>query len=175
MHIVWGTALYGKTDEVPQLCHVATRFGHVYHVPLVPLESYAVFSQDETGICGMALPLSYKSIFVAWLRTGIVFAAAAAFFLSAIQFVQHRPAWGMGLMLLCAAGVCLHYATYHISWLTRATYERARQIATHCDFNPMSLLMIEVAYGRLTAHQADVQLQRWQAEAAAAEAEMPQV
>lgn len=167
MHIVWGTALYGKVDEVPRVCHVATLFGHLYHVPLVPLGSYAVFSQDKTGVRGAALPLSYKSVFAAWLRTGIIVAAFAAFIASAWLFGQHRPAWGMGLVLLCATGICSHYASYHVPWLMRASYDRARQIATHCELSPMALLMIEVAYGRLTADQADAELKRWQMEAEA--------
>ena len=39
MIIVWGTKLYGKVDEVPGMFHVATRFFHLWYIPLVPLSS----------------------------------------------------------------------------------------------------------------------------------------
>jgi hypothetical protein len=39
MVIVWGSQFCGDVDYVPELCHVETRFGHLY-VPLIPKESY---------------------------------------------------------------------------------------------------------------------------------------
>jgi len=39
MVIVWGSRLYGKVDVVPGFFHVATRFGHVYYLPLIPTQS----------------------------------------------------------------------------------------------------------------------------------------
>jgi hypothetical protein len=39
MIIVWGSRLYGKVDAVPGLFHVATRFGHIWYLPLIPMGS----------------------------------------------------------------------------------------------------------------------------------------
>jgi hypothetical protein len=45
--IIWGSRLYGKTDEVPGLVQVATRFGHFDYLPLIPMGSHLIF--EETG------------------------------------------------------------------------------------------------------------------------------
>src|SRR5438067_10436975 len=78
MYIVWGSKLMGKVDVVPGLFHVATKFGHIYYIPLIPTASFVVMSQDGTGFRGVPIGLSFKSIMVAWLRVGLFLAAMIA-------------------------------------------------------------------------------------------------
>src|SRR4051812_36121775 len=82
MYIVWGSKLMGKCDVVPGLFHVATKFGHVYYLPLIPTGSFAVLAQDGTSFRGVPVSMSFKSIMLAWARAitfllGIGFAIGA--------------------------------------------------------------------------------------------------
>ncbi|MEZ6055673.1 MAG: hypothetical protein R3C01_03120 [Planctomycetaceae bacterium] len=68
MVIVWGSGLYGKVDEIPGLCHVATKFGHLYYIPLIPVDSVVVFEKTADGWRGIEIGVSLKSVLVAWFR-----------------------------------------------------------------------------------------------------------
>jgi hypothetical protein len=172
MVIIWGSGLYGKVDEVPELCHVATRFGHLYYVPLLPLGSYAVFEKNGDDFRGAALPLSLKSILVAWLRAGLTVGVIAAGVFSLISFAERHALEGAAGIALALLAIGLLVGTYYWSGITRANYRRAKQIAEHCGVSPLGMLMIEVAYGRLTAAQADAELAKLHA---AEEAASPHV
>src|SRR5438874_13693924 len=78
MYIVWGSKLMGKVDVVPGLFHVATKFGHIYYIPLIPTASFVVLSQDGQGFRGVPIGLSIKSILLAWLRVALLIAAVIA-------------------------------------------------------------------------------------------------
>lgn len=56
----------GETDSVPGVFYVATRFFHVQYLPLVAEKSYLVL--PALGNRAVEIPLSQKSIGVAWLR-----------------------------------------------------------------------------------------------------------
>src|SRR5262245_19176349 len=72
MILIYGSRLYGKTDEVKGLFHVATKFGHLWYLPLFPLGSHLVFERTENGWRGVPLSLQWKSVLLAWARTGMV-------------------------------------------------------------------------------------------------------
>src|SRR5688572_788398 len=69
MVIIWGVRFAGKVDAVPQVGHVATRFFHLYYVPLIPVGTFLVTDERDDAFSGLPLPLSPKSILVGWLRT----------------------------------------------------------------------------------------------------------
>src|SRR4051812_26691057 len=68
MAIYYGTRLMGKVDEVPGMFHVATTFGHINFVPLVPVQSYIVLSRQGSTFRGVPIRISSKSIFVGYGR-----------------------------------------------------------------------------------------------------------
>ena len=68
MIIIWGSKLFGKTDEVPELFHVATKFGHLWYIPLIPLGSHLVLEESDEGWRGLELPMSGKSVRLATFR-----------------------------------------------------------------------------------------------------------
>jgi len=72
MIFIYGHRLYGKTDELPGLFHVASRFIHIYYVPLIPVASYVVLDQDGDHFRGVKVPLSLKSILLGWFRAALV-------------------------------------------------------------------------------------------------------
>lgn len=163
MFIVWGTTHAGKTDEVPGLFHVVTQFGHVYYLPLIPTGSYVVLEKiQDGGFNGAPISLSFKSWLIAWLRAGSILMMIAAVIGGIIVYAdQHRMPpflpW-LAVAALAMAGGALLYLSYKLKVFTHATYERAVQLARHVGLSDMGMLMIEVAYGRLTAAQADAEL-----------------
>jgi hypothetical protein len=78
MIIYFGTRLYGRTHVVPNQCHVATCFFHIYRVPLIPLRSWIVTSQAGSSWRGIKTTLSIKSVFLAWLRAALVLTCLSA-------------------------------------------------------------------------------------------------
>lgn len=71
-----GDGYYGKCDRVPGLFHVKTRFLHIYWMPVVPRESYLVF-ESSGGQQGIAIPLSFRSVLLAWSRMAATLLAVA--------------------------------------------------------------------------------------------------
>jgi hypothetical protein len=49
MILIWGSGMYGKCDEVPGICHVATQFGHLWYIPLIPTGTYAIIEKLDDG------------------------------------------------------------------------------------------------------------------------------
>lgn len=98
MVIIYGSRLYGKVDVVPGLFHVETRFGHLYYFPLIPIESFAVFSKSGDQINGVKIPMSFKSILYAWLRAGMLVASIFSLLMVVIL-------WGSDPSSLITAGI----------------------------------------------------------------------
>ncbi len=160
MVIISGTRMAGKVDVVPRIGYVSTRFFHLYYVPLIPLQSYLVFSEEGDEINGVLLPFQPKSILVGWLRGASWLALIAAPVIAMLGIGDKHPevaaislaVWVLAALLLPT----LHY------WpaVREASYERAIQLANHAGLSPETRLMLEVAYGRLTADQAERELVR---------------
>lgn len=72
--IVFGTRKFGWVDEVEGLGTVATTFFHVMFVPLIPIGSHLMLDESR----GVSLPLSIKSILVAWVRSALFWSAFAS-------------------------------------------------------------------------------------------------
>ena len=68
MVFIYGTRLMGKCEQVPGLFHVATKFAHFDYVPLIPTESWVVFSQNGKQFRGARIPMHAKSVFLTWGR-----------------------------------------------------------------------------------------------------------
>lgn len=66
--IVWGTKLYGKVDEIEGVGYVATQFGHLFWIPLIPYQSYFVTAKQGHQFEGIKLGLWSKSVLVGYLR-----------------------------------------------------------------------------------------------------------
>jgi len=68
MVIVWGQRMYGRIDKIAG-SFVATRFFHIYYVPLIPLSSWLVLEDHGEGnFLGTQVPLQLRSVMAAWLR-----------------------------------------------------------------------------------------------------------
>jgi hypothetical protein len=159
MIIIFGTRLAGKVDAVPRIGHVATRFFHVYYVPLIPLGT-VFLTPDQTDETGVPLPLSGKSILVGWLRSAawVGLIAAAVLLLTGISRA-HPGRLGLGVSCLaaCTAGLWL---LYRLRPIVQASYQRATEIVQQIGLSPEQRLMVEIAYGRMSADQAERELMK---------------
>jgi hypothetical protein len=78
MIIIYGTRMYGRIDKFAGQC-IATRFFHLYYLPLIPLSSWLVLGSAEDGQERVIdIGLSGRSLGIAYLRIYGVIAAAVA-------------------------------------------------------------------------------------------------
>jgi hypothetical protein len=128
MIIYFGTRLYGKTDVVPGTCHVATRFFHLYRIPLVPLGSWIVTSQTFTTFHGIQTRLSIKSVLLAWLRTALVVGTLLCSIAAVTELCKHAGAH-KDAILPCAVVAIVGAILWRASYLfSTASPERARDL-----------------------------------------------
>lgn len=141
MFVHAGTLLYGKVDQVPGLLHVATQFLHVNFVPLWPMSSFVVIEgieRNEDDPPGVAIAMNYRSVFFAWLRTGMTVgggAAALSAMIEGFRCLTHRGDAPYAAAMAVASVVLfgLLPLTYR---LTRATPLRALALARKANIEP---------------------------------------
>jgi hypothetical protein len=142
MIIIWGNGLYGKVDHVPGLFYVASRFGHLYYIPLIPTESVLILDGSETseGYRGVSIGLSFKSILFAWLRVALllfgVYGAVAGVIHLFMLFGGHPNAnhWTAAQSIAFAVvGFGMLYASYRFS---KASPHRALELGKRLGLEP---------------------------------------
>jgi len=159
--IVYGSGLYGKTDEVPGLFYVATTFGHVWFLPLFPLVSCLVIDRRDYVRQVIPIRFSCKSMLLGWGRTGTMVTAVVAG-LTALE--SRDPATGMMAACICAAALLAFFATKLLHGIRFATYERASALADLAGVDATGRIFIAVRYGRMSTGEAREMLARAEAE-----------
>jgi hypothetical protein len=149
--MVFGTRLLGKVDAVPGLGHVATRFFHVNFLPLIPTQSYLVLARTGKSFRGIPIPLSFKSLVIAWVRT-ITFAAAIIGGIVLMIGLTGSPSdrAGMfvpGLFVFLLAGGAFVFSITHRS-ATKASYARAIELGKLLKLNANGMAALAQAYGQ---------------------------
>ncbi len=139
---IWGNRLFGRVDYVPGLGHVATRFFHLFYVPLVPLGSQVV---PEEGPGALPIAACGKSIAIAYLRA--ICALAAAVSLLGAAAAQGGDRWTAGAGALAGLGAV--FLTYRASFLRVSKFDRARQLAKECQLPSEAVLALAVHYGEI--------------------------
>lgn len=170
MIIIWGTRLFGRVDEVPGLFHVATRFFHLWYIPLIPLGSSLILSKEGNSYRGMDISLSGKSVLIAWLRVGLILGTLVLGFVGLVLLAataRGGSIWpGIGvevLAVICLVGAILAWTT---KGLCHASYERAVQLAERAGMSEEGLVLLELFYGRVSEQDAKATIERLQADAA---------
>lgn len=147
MLIIWGSKLYGKVDVVPGFYHVATKFGHLWYIPLIPMESYLVLAQDGSHFRGLKIPMSGKSVVLAWLRAGLLVGGLLAGVLAIALLADTTPAAGLvpmvGAVLMLGLSALLSYHRIFV----RAGYPRACQLGQLIGLAPQGQTMLDELYG----------------------------
>lgn len=159
MIIIWGSGLYGRTDEVPGLGYVATKFGHLWYIPLIPVGSHFVIEKSADGWRGAPIGLSGKSILLGWLRGGLIVGSIAAAIATFVAFTSPNKAGAWNSAVILAAVVVALIMTKRMKLFTRASYERACALADEIGFGAEARVLIDLAYGVVSEDEANHQLQ----------------
>lgn len=156
MVLIWGSSLYGKVDEVPGLGYVATQFGHLYYLPLIPMGSYIVLN-EENGLGGSewqgtSIGLNGKSILIGYLRAALVLALIVAGFAVFLSSAKVTAAIVAGLAGLLAFG------TYMIPGVATADHPTARRMAKQLGMTEEGRILIDLQYGQVHPDRAEARL-----------------
>jgi len=135
MVIIWGQRMYGRVDRYAG-AHVSTRFFHLYYVPLIPISSWLVLgTNDDDSFQGIQVPLSLRSVALAWTRVASVAAGIGAIAAAASALGGHHPsstADVVGAMIYVMAAIGLGI----LAWqkLGRLTKEEKAARVVYSDF-----------------------------------------
>ena len=146
MLIIYGSKLYGKVDVVPGLFHVETKFGHLWYIPLIPVESYVVLQKTSNGFNGVRIPMSFKSISYAWLRAGSLIAGIVGLIVALAESNKDLNDWITPAIVGFSALATFVVLTFHRG-STHASYRRACRLGDLIGMSPESRQIIDRIYG----------------------------
>ena len=147
MVIVWGSKLMGKVDVVPGLFHVATKFGHLWYLPLIPTGTFVVLSESGDAFQGVQISTSLKSIAFAWLRAFMLIQVVAALLWVVMMAAEGKRGEGVGPTVY-AAVVCV--LGWFVTWsktCTQASAKRAAQLADQIGLSDAGVEHLLKVYG----------------------------
>lgn len=111
--LIYGTKFFGQIETIGKHIYVATRFHHIFLIPIVYQGSYIVVDDAHA----LRIPLNIKSILFAYFRVllGIVFIFATLI----LMMLMSGPSWDnevrivalltFGTMLLSLVGAFLSF------------------------------------------------------------------
>jgi hypothetical protein len=140
--IILGELLFGKVDQVPGMFHVATKFLHVFFLPLAPSSSFVVLdsSKDCDHFKGVPIALNRESMLMAWLRAGCVIggggAALAAPILAGAAFLDGREGFALPCIASAVASPVFFLALRLSYKISRARPMRALELARQVGIPP---------------------------------------
>lgn len=126
MLIVFGERNYGSVDRCPGFGHVETRFTHIQFLPILPMGSYFVPEADAS--VAIKIPLSAKSIFVAWARAGLVLLIAVAALLGVAEWSDGSKTNAVNAWIVTATLYLVFDLLRLCPGIGRATDRRADQL-----------------------------------------------
>lgn len=146
----------GKTDAVPGLFHVETRFWHIDFLPIVPIQSFLVLQVRGEANRLVKIPLWNRSVVAAWLRVvSVIFVISTAVIPFAFwDSLVDGDDVGLVLItvfILFIASCCLVYVAWCGKKFRDATYERASQLC----------LMLGPTNGPVTQRLVDRHFERY--------------
>jgi hypothetical protein len=148
MYIVTGQKPYGTCDVVPELFHVATVFFHVNYAPLIPLRSMIILEKRGDEFYGVNIPMSFKSVLLAWGRM-IAFLAMMGFGIFAlILWESHRRRANPWIPTWLAVASGLVFLLLMIIPRRKASYARACELGRLANLSDQGWAALNVMYGR---------------------------
>lgn len=148
MVIVWGSKLMGKVDVVPGLFHVATKFGHLWYLPLIPTGTFVVLSESGDSFQGVPVSMSFKSIAFAWLRAFLVIQAVAAVLWVVMMAADGKPGEWVGPAVYAAVVCALGWFVTRSKVCTQASAKRAAQLAEQIGLSDAGVEHLLKVYGQ---------------------------
>ncbi|WP_375741821.1 hypothetical protein NR800_19325 [Corallococcus interemptor] len=159
--VIFGSRLYGKVDEIPGVGYVATKFGHINFVPLIPLEGWLVVAEEGNGWRGTAISMSGKSVLTAWARLLFLVVGIISLLTGIFTFAGSQSADSVfsGLLgLACIGGLI---ASYRWRWVTHASPERAMEVAREAGISEEGLMQLRNLYAAPQASTVAAPAQPW--------------
>lgn len=120
MVIVYGTRCWGRADVIEGVGHVTCRFVHIMFVPLIPIETVFLVSDDR----GMKLPFSFKAALSGWLRGGALWTGIGALIAGIANFADHEVILGAVLLVVSA----LAFGAFPLTGLIFGGCSQARRV-----------------------------------------------
>jgi hypothetical protein len=163
MMIVWGTKLYGRIEKVPGLGHIATQFGHLMFLPLIPTQSYFVLEESSHTFHGIPLGVSRKSVLA-----GYGFAYSILLILAGIGSIGHindphaavNPEvtpMHYGLIILGAICIPLLIAI-QTDWFRNADHATASELAALTGDERVQVF-VDHHFGKISDEEADERIE----------------
>ncbi|MDB5300067.1 MAG: hypothetical protein JWO87_1730 [Phycisphaerales bacterium] len=155
MIFIFGSRLFGKCDDVAGMFHVATKFGHVNFLPLIPMQTYIVLSRNGNQFRGVPIPLSAKSILLAWARVVSLVVAVVAACIAASVANSYGGEWIVPAGVAIVAGAGFVLTMWHRS-CTKAGFARACQLGQIAGLNEHGFAMLQKHYGEGTGRGFEI-------------------
>lgn len=155
MLFLGGTNFYGKIDRVPGLFYVATRFSHVFYVPLIPMGTHLVVDDAQNASAkslgfllggqkfrSVRLGFSLKSLLYAWAKLALVLLIVLAVY-------DLWKLWSFGVSYQAASEVVWRILTtilaslamlWLIRWTSYASEARALELGRSLGFDDATIL-----------------------------------
>jgi len=159
MIVIFGSNTYGRIDSIPGLGYVATEFFHLYYLPLIPYRTRFVVRKDAGGFEGGNLPLSFKSILTAWVRTASLLVLLLVVTLGLFNLTDNRVDfrerffWCLGMAVIGLVVLWLHYGLFKV-----ASYSNAMALADQLAMDPRLRIYIDMQYERISEQEAEKRL-----------------
>lgn len=172
MIFIWGSRLYGKVDDANGVFHVATKFAHLWFIPLFPVgSSVAIVERTGDSYRGAPISLSGKSVLAAYLRAWTIL-ATIVFGLVGLAHLSPGSRssdvlTGVVCLVLAAGSLALCIWAFVSPKLGKASYERASEIAAKLGMSDEGRVLLQLAYELITPEEAAaamVQIQAHRAE-----------
>jgi hypothetical protein len=116
------------------------------------MKSYLVLKKEGGSFQGKAIPLSWKSVFLAWLQ-GLSVLGAFFILIGALNLTRQRP---LMLAMVVLSGLCLGAFLFlrFSKGIRRASYERACELGAIAGLTPEGKTLLEFAFGRISEEEA---------------------
>jgi hypothetical protein len=168
MIFFYGSDFYGSVDRVPGVFEVVTEFSHIYFIPLVPWRSFVVRRLASGKRVGERLPLRWKSVFLAWLRAGLVMTAIVSLIATPVIYtaaqreadirsrttrddVEISDEW-LNAVYVALAAMALFGASYLMRGVLNAKYERAVELGHQLGLTEFEWAALEQHFQQRRQH-----------------------
>ena len=164
MLVIWGSKLYGKVDEIEGVGHIATQFGHLFWIPLLPMNSYFVTHEEGGHFEGTPLGLQAKSVFAGYARVfSVLFFLAGLSALNALysphgDFDPEKMGTYKTMIAMGLFSIPLFCAAFRPA-LKRASYETACALAKRLGLDRKMQTYIDFCYGRISEDEAEQRME----------------
>lgn len=147
--IVFGVRQYGKVHACGP-SYVATRFFHIWFVPLLPTESHLVFAEQGDQARGVSVPLSGPSVLAGYLRAwGLIGAAVMGFTLLTDLSPHAEPSISSVLFKLIGASLMVAGAIVGFSLLGKLSPEEKQMRAVYSLYGSYPVDPAQIGPARL--------------------------